>query len=100
MSFTHTNGITMFSGSNRGRNNFRRNGSGSFSNGSGPVRRQSSSSANAKRNFERYIELARASALTGDRVETENYYQYAEHYWRFMREAAGEGSSSPKPGKG
>jgi Domain of unknown function (DUF4167) len=34
------------------------------------------------------VELARAAALTGDVVETENYYQHAEHYFRMMRERA------------
>jgi uncharacterized protein DUF4167 len=40
----------------------------------------------AKARYARYVELARASALTGDAVETENYYQHAEHYFRVMRE--------------
>ena len=30
--------------------------------------------------------LARAAALTGDAVETENYYQHAEHYFRLMKD--------------
>lgn len=41
---------------------------------------------NAKARYAKYVELARASALTGDAVETENYYQHAEHYFRVMRE--------------
>ena len=40
----------------------------------------------AKARYAEYVELARASALTGDAVETENYYQHAEHYYRVMRE--------------
>jgi hypothetical protein len=40
----------------------------------------------AKARYARYVELARTSALTGDAVETENYYQHAEHYFRMMRE--------------
>ena len=32
--------------------------------------------------------LARAQALTGDRIAAENYFQHAEHYLRSMREAA------------
>jgi hypothetical protein len=32
--------------------------------------------------------LARAAALTGDTIETENLYQHAEHYFRLMREQA------------
>jgi len=42
--------------------------------------------ANAKRSYERYVVLARAAALTGDTIETENLYQHAEHYFRLMRE--------------
>jgi hypothetical protein len=42
--------------------------------------------ANAKRNYERYIALARAASLAGDAIEMENFYQHAEHYFRVMRE--------------
>jgi len=38
----------------------------------------------AKRNYERYLELARAAAQSGDTVGAENYYQHAEHYFRTM----------------
>ena len=36
----------------------------------------------------RYLVLARAEALTGDRIAAENYYQHAEHYFRSMTENA------------
>jgi len=39
---------------------------------------------NARRNYERYLELARAEALAGNTVGAENYYQHAEHYFRSM----------------
>jgi Domain of unknown function (DUF4167) len=39
---------------------------------------------NAQRNCERYLALARAEALIGNTVGAENYYQYAEHYYRSM----------------
>ena len=42
--------------------------------------------ANAKRNYERYMTLARAAASTGEATEIENLYQHAEHYRRMMRE--------------
>jgi hypothetical protein len=32
------------------------------------------------------VALARAAALTGDAVETENYYQHAEHYFRMTKD--------------
>ena len=40
----------------------------------------------AKKNYERYLALAGASAWAGDRVQTENYYQHAEHYFRVMQQ--------------
>ena len=42
-------------------------------------------SQNAQRNYERYLALARAEAQIGNTVGAENYYQYAEHYFRSMR---------------
>jgi hypothetical protein len=42
--------------------------------------------ANAKTSYEKYVTLARAAALSGDVVETENYYQHAEHYFRLMKD--------------
>ena len=41
-------------------------------------------SHNAQRNYERYLALAQAEAQSGNTVGAENYYQYAEHYFRSM----------------
>jgi Domain of unknown function (DUF4167) len=49
----------------------------------GPITRPQ----NAQRNYERYLALARAEALSGDRIAAENYLQHAEHYLRSMRES-------------
>jgi hypothetical protein len=38
--------------------------------------------------YERYLTLARAEAQNGNTVGAENYYQYAEHYFRSMRSDA------------
>ncbi|MGV1794559.1 DUF4167 domain-containing protein [Rhizobium sp. A37_96] len=35
-----------------------------------------------RRRYEHYILLARESAQAGDRIEAENLYQHAEHYYR------------------
>ena len=51
------------------------------SNTNRPVQKNSQS---AQRNYERYMELARAEALAGNTVGAENYYQHAEHYFRTM----------------
>ena len=37
-----------------------------------------------QRNYEHYISLARAAALSGNTIEAENYYQHAEHLYRSM----------------
>jgi Domain of unknown function (DUF4167) len=45
---------------------------------------QARKAQNAQRNYERYLAMARAEALTGDRIQAENYFQHAEHYFRSM----------------
>jgi hypothetical protein len=49
------------------------------------ARPEPKSSQNAQRNYERYLALARDEAQIGNTVGAENYYQYAEHYFRSMR---------------
>jgi hypothetical protein len=46
---------------------------------------------NAQRNYERYLALAHAEAVAGDRIVAENYFQHAEHYFRSMGENPNEG---------
>jgi hypothetical protein len=52
----------------------------------GRVRSPAGKVQNFQHSYERYLTLARAEALTGDRIAAENYFQYAEHYFRAMRE--------------
>jgi hypothetical protein len=70
---------------------YQRNGSRALSprssrSTSSSTRRRPDQGANPKARYAEYVELARAAALTGDAIETENYYQHAEHYFRMMRE--------------
>ena len=51
---------------------------------SSTARTEPTGSQNARRNYERYLALARAEAQIGNTVGAENYYQYAEHYFRSM----------------
>jgi len=39
-----------------------------------------------RRNYERYLALAHAEVLNGDRIAAENYFQHAEHYFRSMHQ--------------
>ena len=48
--------------------------------------RGATSPADAKRQYERYLALARAALMNGDAVEAQNFYQHAEHFFRTMRE--------------
>jgi Domain of unknown function (DUF4167) len=59
-----------------------------------PGRQHAISLANAKRNYDRYMALARDAASAGDPVERENFYQHAEHYLRTMRDLAGRNEES------
>ena len=51
---------------------------------SNAARHESKGSQNAQRNYEQYLALARAEAQAGNTIGAENYYQYAEHYFRSM----------------
>jgi hypothetical protein len=49
-------------------------------------RQRQNGSSNAHRNYERYLAMAREAASSGDRVEMENCYQHAEHYFRVIND--------------
>ena len=49
-------------------------------------RQRQNGSGNAHRNYERYLALAREAASSSDRVEMENCYQHAEHYFGVMND--------------
>jgi len=51
---------------------------------SSSARPESKGSQNAQRNYERYLALAHAEAQIGNTIGAENYYQYAEHYFRSL----------------
>lgn len=68
---------------NRGRNNGRQNSSnrGSGDNGN---RIDSRARGNAPQLLEKYRNMARDAQLAGDRVSTEYYLQFADHYFRVI----------------
>ena len=53
--------------------------------GSGVKHTRPDSSAHPKTSFDRYLALARAAAASGDAVESENYLQHADHYFRLLK---------------
>jgi hypothetical protein len=56
---------------------------------SNAARPESKGSQNPRRNYERYLALAQAEAQAGILIGAENYYQYAEHYFRSMSSDSG-----------
>jgi hypothetical protein len=75
------NAMVMTNAMPRSSQPFRRNEPSGF------PRPQTRNAQNARRNYERYLALARAEALTGDRIVAENYFQHAEHYFRSLGES-------------
>jgi hypothetical protein len=55
---------------------------------SGFPRPQANNAQSAEKNYERYLALAQAEALRGDRIAAENFFQHAEHYFRSMSQNA------------
>ena len=52
---------------------------------------------NAQQVVEKYLALARDASSTGDRIDAESYYQFAEHYYRVMNaNAASEQQRQPQ----
>ena len=45
-------------------------------------RRRSHGATSPKKSVEHYLALAREAEAAGDVVGSQNYYQYAEHYFR------------------
>lgn len=62
--------------------------------GGGGRRRQAASASR-----EKYLNMARDALNAGDRVEAENYFQYADHYLRVLNSFAEteEGERPPAP---
>ena len=91
--------MVTFRNNNR-RNNFRRNDRGFKNNNSDKIKfttnlsgNENFSRKNGARNninapklFEKYSNLAREALSVGDKILSENYFQYADHFKRIMNE--------------
>ncbi|MEO6041339.1 MAG: DUF4167 domain-containing protein [Croceibacterium sp.] len=77
---------------NRNNNNNRRRGRGNNRGGQGGVGSQgnridSRARGNAPQMLEKYRKLAHDASLNGDRVQTEYYLQFADHYFRVVADS-------------
>src|SRR5688572_32583019 len=90
---------------NQNRNNNRRRGRGNNRGGQGGGGSQgnridSRARGNAPQMLEKYRKLAHDASLNGDRVQTEYYLQFADHYFRVVadsRTQRDDGRPAPKP---
>ncbi len=47
--------------------------------------------------YEKYVNLARDAASSGDRIAAESYQQYAEHYYRIINDTTDPQRPAPQP---
>ena len=71
-------------GRRRGRNNPRQNGGGNRGNGDSGNRIDNRARGNAAQLLEKYRNMARDAQMAGDRVNSEYYLQFADHYFRVL----------------
>jgi hypothetical protein len=55
---------------------------------------------NAHQVYERYLALARDATSSGDRIQAESFYQFAEHYLRILNAASAPSGGPPSPNGG
>ena len=78
----------------RGRGSPGNNGGGRQDNGS---RIDNRARGNAPQMLEKYKNLAREAQLQGDRVLTEYYLQFADHYFRIVAESRARSEDTRQP---
>ena len=92
--------VTFRNNNNNRRSNFRRNDRGFKNNNSDKTKftnnfngnenfsrkNGSRNNVNAPKLFEKYSNLAREALSVGDKILSENYFQYADHFKRIMNE--------------
>jgi hypothetical protein len=74
-------------GDNRGRSNISSRSSNDQSLNTGRVR------GNPRQLREKYLTLAQEAVSSGNIIDAETYYQYADHYYRVTREEYGQSQS-------
>ena len=74
--YTKKNTRVIFRSSRR--SNFKRNNN--FSNG------KPRNKGNVTQQYNKYLKLAKESSSSGDRIQSEYYYQFTDHYYRVMLE--------------
>ena len=69
-----------------GRITFRSNRRPGFKRSSGYSNGKNRNKGNVSQLYQKYLKLAKEASSSGDRIQTEYYYQFADHYSRVMTE--------------
>ena len=69
-----------------GRITFRSNRRPGFKRSGGYSNGKNRNKGNVSQLYQKYLKLAKEASSTGDRIQTEYYYQFADHYSRVMVE--------------
>ena len=71
---------------NNGRTTYKTNRRPSFKKTSGYQNYKGRNKGNVSQQYNKYLKLAREAFRSGDRIQSEYYYQFTDHYYRIMVE--------------
>ena len=71
---------------NNGRTTYKTNRRPSFKKASGYQNFKGRNKGNVSQQYNKYLKLAREAFRSGDRIQSEYYYQFTDHYYRIMVE--------------
>ena len=71
---------------NNGRTTYKTNRRPSFKKTSGYQNFKGRNKGNVSQQYNKYLKLAREAFRSGDRIQSEYYYQFTDHYYRIMVE--------------
>ena len=71
---------------NNGRTTYKSNRRPSFKKTGGYQNYRSRNKGNVSQQYNKYLKLAKEAFRSGDRVQSEYYYQFTDHYYRLMIE--------------
>lgn len=86
-------------GRRRGRGGGQRQGGGGQGQRDSGNRIDSRARGNAAQLLEKYRNMARDAQMSGDRVQTEYYLQFADHYFRVLADQRGRSDEQPQRGR-
>ena len=71
---------------NNGRTTYKTNRRPSYKKTSGYQNYKGRNKGNVSQQYNKYLKLAREAFRSGDRIQSEYYYQFTDHYYRLMIE--------------